>query len=99
MSSPFPFVGLALAMLATASACAGAAQPTGSALPPMAPVAASQSYTPGPSAASSHLPAAVTLSDAEVKKTRGASKPLFQVRLISEVKGRTLRPAGEAATQ
>ena len=85
MPRPVNALPFLLSLLVAVSACTGAAQPKTA---PLKPVTA---------AAANAQPAAVSRADAEVKKTRGPSKPLFQVRLIQEAEGRTVRPAGEAA--
>lgn len=79
------FVALLLSTVVAVGACASAAQPKAG------------PFQPSSAAAANAQPAAVSRADAEVKKTRGLSKPLFQVRLLKEAEGRTVRPAGEAA--
>ncbi len=81
---------LLLALAVAASACSSSTQIKATA-PPSALLQRGDGKT------SQADPAAVTRSDAEVKKTRGSAGPLFQVRLIPQAAGRTVRAPGEAA--
>ena len=81
------------------SGCAGSAHPTASFQAAAVSPAPGHCSLPAEGTAANHQGPAISRSDAEVKKTRGASRPLFQVRVLHEAAGRTVRPAGEAASR